>query len=33
MAAVLRTMADVVEPKPASFNPAHYWPTTLGTRH
>jgi len=33
MAAVLRTMADVVEPKPAAFNPAHYWPTTLGTRH
>lgn len=33
MAAVLRTMADAVEPKPAAFNPAHYWPTTLGTRH
>jgi len=33
MAAVLRTMADVVEPKPMAFNPAHYWPTTLGTRH
>lgn len=30
-AAVLRTMADVVEPKSQSFTP--YWPTTLGTRH
>jgi hypothetical protein len=33
MAAVLRTMADVVEPKPQGFAPAHYWPNTLGTRH
>ncbi|HWV81525.1 MAG TPA: hypothetical protein VNZ50_08860 [Hyphomicrobiaceae bacterium] len=33
MAAVLRTMADVVEPKPQGFAPAHYWPSTLGTRH
>lgn len=33
MAAVLRTMADVVEPKPRGFMPAHYWPSTLGTRH
>jgi hypothetical protein len=33
MAAVLRTMADVVEPKGHSFTPAHYWPSTLGTRH
>jgi hypothetical protein len=33
MAAVLRTLADVVEPKPTAFNPAQYWPTTLGTRH
>lgn len=33
MAAVLRTMADVVEPKPQGFMPAHYWPSTLGTRH
>ncbi len=32
-AAVLRTMADVVEPKPQGFAPAHYWPTTLGTQH
>lgn len=33
MAAVLRTMADVVEPKPQGFTPAHFWPSTLGTRH
>jgi len=33
MAAVLRTMADVVEPKPQGLAPAHYWPNTLGTRH
>ena len=33
MAAVLRTMADVVEPKAQGFTPAHYWPGTLGTRH
>lgn len=33
MAAVLRTMADVVEPKAQGFAPAHYWPGTLGTRH
>ena len=33
MAAVLRTMADVVEPKSQGFTPAHYWPGTLGTRH
>lgn len=33
MAAVLRTMADVVEPKPQGHSPAHYWPNTLGTRH
>jgi hypothetical protein len=33
MAAVLRTMADVVEPKAGGFTPAHYWPSTLGTRH
>jgi len=33
MAAVLRTMADVVEPKPQSTMPAQYWPNTLGTRH
>ena len=32
-AAVLRTMADVVEPQPQGFAPAPYWPTTLGTRH
>lgn len=33
MAAVLRTMADVVEPKTQGFTPAHYWPSTLGSRH
>lgn len=33
MAAVLRTMADVVEPRSQGFAPAHYWPSTLGTRH
>ena len=33
MAAVLRTMADVVEPKSHGFAGAHYWPGTLGTRH
>ncbi|MFN3743826.1 MAG: hypothetical protein ACK4TL_03890 [Hyphomicrobiaceae bacterium] len=33
MAAMLRTMADVVEPRPAGTGPAHYWPRTLGTRH
>lgn len=33
MAAVLRTMADVVEPKSQGFTPAHYWPSTLGTHH
>ncbi len=33
MAAILRTMADVVEPKSNGFTPGHYWPTTLGTRH
>jgi hypothetical protein len=33
MAAVLRTMADVVEPKPSSLTPALYWPASLGTRH
>lgn len=33
MATVLRTMADVVEPKAQVFMPAHYWPSTLGTRH
>ncbi len=32
MAAVLRTMADVVEPKP-QVTAAQYWPNTLGTRH
>jgi hypothetical protein len=30
-AAVLRTMADVVEPKSQGFAP--YWPTTLGAQH
>jgi hypothetical protein len=33
MAAVLRTMADVVEPKARGFTPAHYWPSTLGAHH
>ena len=33
MAAVLRTMADVVEPKRSAFTPADFWPTMLGTRH
>jgi hypothetical protein len=33
MAAVLRTMANVVEPNPRGFSPAQYWPNTLGTRH
>jgi hypothetical protein len=33
MAAVLRTMANVVEPKPSDFTPAHFWPAMLGTRH
>ncbi|MBN9279284.1 MAG: hypothetical protein J0I57_16875 [Hyphomicrobium sp.] len=33
MAAVLRTMADVVEPKPRVLTPADYWPLPLGTRH
>ena len=33
MAAVLRTMADVVEPKPQGFSPPSYWPGTFGTRH
>jgi hypothetical protein len=33
VAAVLRTMADAVEPRPRGPGPAHYWPNTLGTRH
>lgn len=33
MAAVLRTMADVVEPKPQSLSPTPFWPGAFGTRH
>lgn len=33
MAAVLRTMADVVEPKPRPASFADFWPYTPGTRH
>jgi len=33
MAAILRTMADVVQPKPQSFSPAQFWPSALPTRH
>lgn len=33
MAAVLRTMADVVEPRSHGFTPQHYWPTMPGARH
>lgn len=33
IAAVLRTMADVVEPKPNFLTPAQFWPAGFGTRH
>ncbi len=33
MAAVLRTMANVVEPSPSPLTPAYFWPAMLGTRH
>ena len=33
MAAVLRTFADVVEPKPRQPNFMDFWPNPLGTRH
>jgi hypothetical protein len=33
MAAVLRTMADVVEPKHSTMDLASFWLNPLGTRH
>ena len=33
MAAVLRTMADVVEPKHSTLDLTNFWLNPLGTRH